>query len=56
MKYKRLLFLCDVNAGMEDSTIKIFCGNFKPIDLILTNGPGSFQNSCVTETGLSDFY
>ena len=74
MKYKRLLFLGDVNAGMEDSTIKIFCGNFnltsminKPtcyknpdktacIDLILTNCPGSFQNSCVTETGLSDFY
>ena len=26
------------------------------IDLILTNCPGSFQNSCVVETGLSDFY
>ena len=26
------------------------------IDLILTNSPGSFQNSCVVETGLSDFY
>ena len=26
------------------------------IDLILTNCPGSFQNSCVTETGLSDFH
>ena len=25
------------------------------IDLILTNCPGSFQNSCVSETGLSDF-
>ena len=25
------------------------------IDLILTNCPGSFQNSCVIETGLSDF-
>ena len=24
-------------------------------DLILTNRPGSFQNSCVIETGLSDF-
>ena len=26
------------------------------IDLILTNCPGSFQNSCVVETGLSDFH
>ena len=26
------------------------------IDLILTNSPGSFQNSCVTKTGLSDFH
>ena len=26
------------------------------IDLILTNCPRSFQNSCVIETGLSDFY
>ena len=25
------------------------------IDLILTNCPGSFQSSCVSETGLSDF-
>ena len=26
------------------------------IDLILRNSPGSFQNSCVTETGLLDFH
>ena len=26
------------------------------IDLILTNHPLSFQNSCVLETGLSDFH
>ena len=26
------------------------------IDLILTNSPCSFQKSCVTETGLSDFH
>ena len=26
------------------------------IDLILTNSPYSFQNSCVIEAGLSDFY
>ena len=73
-KYERLLFLGDFNAGMEDSSIKIFCSNFnltsmiykptcyknpdKPtcIDLILTNCSGSFQNSCVIETGLSDFH
>ena len=68
-KYERLLFLGDFNAGMEDSSIKIFRSNFnlisminKPtcyknpdkltcIDLIL-----KFQNSCVIETGLSDFH
>ena len=26
------------------------------IDLILTNSPYSFQNSCAVETGLSDFH
>ena len=26
------------------------------INLILTNCPGSFQNSCAIETGLSDFH
>ena len=26
------------------------------IDLILTNSPYNFQNSCVVETGLSDFH
>ena len=73
-KYGRLLFLGDFNEGMEDSSIKIFCGNYnltsminkptcyknsdKPIciDLILTNCFGSFQNSCVIETGFSDFH
>ena len=73
-KNERLLFLGDFNAGMEDSSIKIFCSNYnvtsminKPTcyknpdkltctDLILTNYPGSFQNSCVIETGLSDFH
>ena len=29
---------------------------FKNPDLILTNCPRSFQNSCVIETGLSDFH
>ena len=27
-KYERLLFLGDFNAGMEDSSIKIFCSKF----------------------------
>ena len=31
-------------------------GNPSCIDLILTNSPYSFQNSCVIETGLSDFH
>ena len=30
--------------------------NFSCIGLILTNSPYSFQNSCVIETGLSDFH
>ena len=73
-KYERLLFLGDLNVGMEDSSIKIFCRNYnltsminkptcyknpdKPtcIDLILTDCPGSFQNSSVIETDLSDFH
>ena len=73
-KCERLLFLSDFNAGMEDSSIKIFCSNYNLtsminnttcyknpdkltcIDLILTNCPGSFQNSCVIETGLLDFH
>ena len=73
-KCERLLFLGDFNAGMEDTSLKIFCSNYnltsminKPtchknpgtptcIDLIVTNCPRSFQNSCVTGTGLSDFH
>ena len=73
-KYERLFFLGDLNAGMEDSSIKTFCCSFnltsminkstcyknpdKPtcINLILTNCTGFFQNSCVKETGLSDFH
>ena len=73
-KYDQLLFLGDFNAGVEDSSVKIFCSNYnlrsminrptcyknpeKPscIDLILTNCPRSFQNSCAIETELSDFH
>ena len=74
IKYERLLFLVDFNAGMEDFSIKTFCSSdnltsvtSKPtcyknpdkptcIGLILTNCPGSFQNSYNIETGLSDFH
>ena len=73
-KYDNLIFLGDLNAGVEDTDIKSFCSSYnltsmvnkamcyknpdKPtlIDLILTNCPGSFQNSCVVETRLSDFH
>ena len=33
-KYERLLFLGDLNAGMEDSSIKIFCSNFNLTSMI----------------------
>ena len=73
-KYDHLLFLGDLNAGVEDSSVKNFCSSYnftsminRPtcfknpenpscIDLILTNCPRSFQNSCAIETGLSDFH
>ena len=67
-KYERLLFLGDFNAGMEDSSIKIFCGYYNLTSMINTPAcyknpdkptctcPRSFQNSCVIETGLSDFH
>ena len=73
-KYERFLFLGDFNAGLEESSMKLFCSNYnltsminkptcyknpdKPscIDLILTNCPRDFQNSCAIETELSDFH
>ena len=73
-KYDNLLFLGDLNAGAEDTSLKNFCRSYnltsmtnKPTcyknpdrhsckDLILANCPCSSQNSCVTETGLSDFH
>ena len=68
-KYERLLFLGDCNAGIEDSfcsNYNLTSMINKPTcyknpdkttctDLIVTNCPGSFQNSCVIERGLSDF-
>ena len=73
-KYDNLQFLGDFNAGVEDTSVKIFCRSYnltsminnpscyknldRPscIDLILTSCPCSFQNSCVIETGLSNFH
>ena len=66
-KYDHLLFLGDLNAGVEDSSVKNFCSSYnftsminRPtcfknpenpscIDLILTNCPRSFQNSCTID-------
>ena len=33
-KNERLLFLGDFNAGMEDSSIKIFCSNYNVTSII----------------------
>ena len=40
----------------KDATCYKNSENPSSIDLILTNNPRSFKNSCVIETGLSDFY
>ena len=46
--------------SLTSMIIKSVCYNnpekLSCIDLILTNCPRSFQNSCVIETGLSDFH
>ena len=64
-KYDQLLFLDDFNAGVGDSLYltsvinrpTCFKNPEKPcIDLILTNCPRIFQNSCAIETGLSYFH
>ena len=48
-KYERLLFLGDFNAGMEDSSIKIFCSNYNLTSMI--NKPTCYKNpgkpSCI---------
>ena len=40
-KYERLLFLGDFNAGMEDSSIKIFCSNVNLTSMI--NKPACYK-------------
>ena len=50
---------CDT-FGLKSLKKKLTCyknqENSSSTDLILTNNPLSFQNSCVIETGLSDFH
>ena len=56
-------FKIDVKvAGRELDKLEEFCNTFNlrghksATDLILTNKPKSFQNICITETGLGDFH
>ena len=69
--YEKVLILGDFNVGVDDQNMKT-CYSLtslikqptcyknplhpKGIDLVLTNVPGSFQTTCVIETGLSDFH
>ena len=46
----------NLNSLIKDPTCYKNPENPTCIDLILTNSPRSFQNSCVIETGLSDFH
>ena len=46
----------DLTSLIKQPTCYKNPGNPSRIDLILTNKPFSFQNSCVVETGLSDFH
>ena len=65
-KYDQILFLGDLNAGVEDSSVKNFCSSFNLTSMIIKptcfknpDKPSffqSFQNFCFIETGLSDFH
>ena len=57
-KYDQLLFLGDFNVGIMTNKPPCFKNHDKTscIDLILTNCPRSFQNSCAVRTGLTDFH
>ena len=46
----------DLKSLINDATYDNKPENPSSIDLILTNNPPSFQNSCVIETDLSDFH
>ena len=44
------------NSFWRQSPLSCFKGNPQCIDLILTNRKCYFKNTCVTETGISDFH
>ena len=46
----------DLTSLIKEPTCYKNLDNSSCIDLILINKPSSFQNSCVAETGLSDFH
>ena len=52
------LFCSSYNLTSMVNEATCYKNSVKPtcIDLILTNCPGSFQDSCVLVTGLSDFH
>ena len=50
--YENLIILGDFNVSIDNNYMAGFCYTY---DLILTNHLRSFQNSCVFETGLTDF-
>ena len=61
--YENTILLGDFNdksnrfkSLIKDPTCFENLGNPSWIDLISTNSPYSFQNSCVIKTGQSDFY
>ena len=70
-KYDNGFLMGDFNADKNNTSLKDFCQlynlkhlmkvhlikeNPSIIDLMLTNSPYSYQNSCAIETGLSDFH
>ena len=70
--YENTILLGDFNVSIDDPYMESFwelyrfkslikecfknLENPSCIDLILTNSPYSFQNSCIIETSLSDFH
>ena len=56
--FVKLFFKSNFNLTSTISKTTCYKNPDKPtcIDLILTNCPGSFENSCVIETGFSDFH
>ena len=59
VEYSSMSVICDtynLKSLIREPTCYKNPENPSCIDLILTNGPCNFQNSCVFETGLSDFH